>query len=55
MDKKEGEQDRIFIKDNESERRCFQIFEKNPEDRDIDAAPYMVNEVDRFNRFYAKD
>ena len=55
MDKKEGEADRIFIKDRESQKRCYQIFEKNEDGKVIDAKLYNVDEVDKFNRFYKRD
>ena len=55
MDQKEGEPTRIFIKDRESKKRCYQIFEKNASGQKVNADLYNVDEVDKFNRFYKRD
>ena len=55
VDAKAGESTRVFIKDRESKKRCFQIFEKNTSGAKIDAERYNVDEVDKFNRFWRRD
>jgi hypothetical protein len=55
VDAKAGESTRLFIKDTESKKICFQIFEKNAAGKSTDPSLYNVDEVDKFNRFWRRD
>merc|ERR1712110_581590 len=55
VDEKKGENTRLFIKDRESKKICFQIYEKNLSGKKTDPSLYNVDEVDKFNRFWRRD
>ena len=52
LDQNKGEETRIFIKDKDSKKPCYQIFEKNTTGKDINPESYIVDETDKWNRFY---